>query len=130
MSAAALQQACPVRGIVGEVRNIADFGAFVDFRGHTDGLLHTSNLGLVKLHSLLIGQQIGVDILSVEDDKVSLGVAGLGLTADKRVRGDMKKGGPNRNFSSSASHAGNKRSFATKSGCTKGGSIKRNKTTH
>jgi uncharacterized protein len=122
MSAAALQHACPVIGIVGEVRNIADFGAFVDFRGHTDGLLHTSNLGPVKLHSLLIGQQIGVDILCVEDDKVSLGLAGLGLTADKRMSGDMKKGAPKRNFSSSARHAG--------SGSTKGGSVKRRKAAH
>jgi uncharacterized protein len=122
MSAAALQHACPVIGIVGEVRNIADFGAFVDFRGHTDGLLHTSNLGPVKLESLLIGQQIGVDVLSVEDDKVSLGLAGLGLTADKRVRGDMKRGAPKRNFSSSSRHAGR--------GFTKGGSVKRRKTAH
>jgi uncharacterized protein len=131
MSAAALQQACPVRGIVGEVRNIADFGAFVDFRGHTDGLLHTSNLGPVKLHSLLIGQQIGVDILSVEDDKVSLSLAGLGLTADKRVRGEMTKGAQQRNISSSARQDGNKRPLANKSGSTKSGSVmKRRKTVH
>ena len=54
-----LQAACPVRGITGTIRNIADFGAFIDFGGHNDGLLHTSKLGpVLKLDSLLIGQQL------------------------------------------------------------------------
>ena len=80
-NATALQKACPKRGIVGTVRNIADFGAFVDFGGHCDGLLHTSCLGPIRLDSLLIAQQIGVDILNVDNDRVSLGLSGLGLTA-------------------------------------------------
>eukprot|EP00957_Ditylum_brightwellii_P186691 14215166-Ditylum_brightwellii.AAC.1 len=64
-----LEAAAPVRGIIGTIRNIADFGAFIDFGGHNDGLLHTSKLGPLHLSNLLIGQQIGVDILSVSNGK-------------------------------------------------------------
>lgn len=78
----ALQTACVVRGITGTIRNIADFGAFVDFGGHSDGLLHTSKTGPVKLSNLLIGEQVGIDILSVRDNRVSLGLTGLDLEPD------------------------------------------------
>jgi uncharacterized protein len=102
-SVAKLQAECPVRGIVGMIHNIADFGAFVDFGGHSDGLLHTSCLGPVKLRSLLIGQQIGVDILSVENDRVSLGLAELRLTAERRpAQGMAAKGAQRRNYSTSS----------------------------
>jgi uncharacterized protein len=77
-----LKAASPLRGIVGTVRNIADFGCFVDFGAHNDGLLHTSKLGPLRLQNLLIGQQIGVDILSVNGNQVSLALAGLGLQPD------------------------------------------------
>ena len=73
-----LAKAAPVRSIIGTIRNVADFGAFIDFGGHNDGLLHTSKLGPQRLAQLLIGQQLGVDILSVNGNKVSLGLAGLG----------------------------------------------------
>lgn len=100
-NATALQEACPKRGIVGTVRNIADFGAFVDFGGaHGDGLLHTSCLGPISLDSLLIGQQIGVDILNVDNDRVSLGLSGLGLIAAAKrppstISAGRAKGGAN-----------------------------------
>ena len=72
-----LMGAMPVRGIVGTIRNISDFGAFIDFGGHNNGLLHKSKLGLgMKLEHFLIGQQIGVDILDMKGDKVSLGLHG------------------------------------------------------
>ena len=79
----ALRKACPVRGIVATVRNVVDFGAFVDFGGENDGLLHRSKLGLVSLESLSVGQEVGVDILGVSrSKKVSVSLAGLGLPAE------------------------------------------------
>jgi uncharacterized protein len=74
-----LKAAAPVRNVIGTVRNIPDFGAFIDFGGPSDGLLHKSQLGPLKLPNLLIGQQIGVDILQVENRRVSLGISGLNL---------------------------------------------------
>jgi len=99
---AALQAACPLRGIVGTIRNIADFGAFIDFGGHNDGLLHTSKLGPVQLHSLLIGQQVGVDILSADKGRVSLGLAGLGLQPDKPRTAASVSSGQYRSISTSS----------------------------
>lgn len=133
-SASALQEACPVRGIIGTIRNIADFGAFIDFGGKVgDGLLHTSGLGPVKLHSLLIGQQIGVDILSVDNDRVSLGLAGLGLTAESKrpaQRPSGKQGGTQRRHYSSSSRRGgnssNRKRSTTKT--SSNGNSKRRKT--
>jgi uncharacterized protein len=101
----ALQKVTPVRGIIGTIRNIADFGAFIDFGGQSDGLLHTSKLGPVKLQSFLIGQQLGVDILDVTNGKVSLGLAGLRLDPSPRgPRGASRPNGANqsRTFSSSS----------------------------
>jgi uncharacterized protein len=106
----ALEKVTPVRGIIATIRNIADFGAFVDFGGQSDGLLHTSKLGPVKLQSFLIGQQVGVDILDVNNGKVSLGLAGLGL--DPSPRGPRGAIRPNngtsqkRTFSSSSGRSG------------------------
>jgi uncharacterized protein len=102
----ALEKVTPVRGIIGTIRNIADFGAFVDFGGQSDGLLHTSKLGPVKLQSFLIGQPLGVDILDVNNGKVSLGLTGLNLEPSPR--------GP-RGASSPNNGASQKRTFSTSS---------------
>merc|ERR1711957_1049102 len=61
----ALKKACPARNITATIRNVVDFGAFVDFGGENDGLLHRSKLGSVALGSFLVGQEIGIDILGV-----------------------------------------------------------------
>ena len=92
-SADALRKACPLRGIIGTIRNIADFGAFIDYGGHSDGLLHRSKLGPnMKLDNLLIGQEVGIDILSVDDnDKVSLALTGLKLMPDVVRRPSSKQ---------------------------------------
>mmetsp|Transcript_36707 Transcript_36707/g.54832 ORF Transcript_36707/g.54832 Transcript_36707/m.54832 type:complete len:229 (+) Transcript_36707:1486-2172(+) len=105
-----LEAAAPVRGIIGTIRNIADFGAFIDFGGHNDGLLHTSKLGPLHLSNLLIGQQIGVDILSVSNGKVSLGAAGLNLQPDTTR---FAKSRPMKSAKRD-SRSGSKRSISTK----------------
>jgi uncharacterized protein len=88
-----LRKACPVRGIVATVRNVVDFGAFVDFGGENDGLLHRSKLGTIPLGSLMVGQEIGIDILGVSSgNKVSVSVAGLSLPRDEMA--DRKRADP------------------------------------
>jgi predicted RNA-binding protein with RPS1 domain len=78
-----LRHALPVRNIIANVRNVVDFGAFVDFGGENDGLLHRSKFGPISLNSLLVGQEIGVDILGVSSTgKISLGVNGLNLPVE------------------------------------------------
>jgi protein Tex len=102
-STAALQKACPLRGIVATVRNVVDFGAFLDFGGENDGLLHRSKLGSDRqLSSLLVGQEVGVDVLSVSPNgRVSLALHGLHLDPDPA---EKKSGGGT---------ATGKRSFST-----------------
>eukprot|EP00571_Detonula_confervacea_P008295 CAMPEP_0172323128 /NCGR_PEP_ID=MMETSP1058-20130122/47928_1 /TAXON_ID=83371 /ORGANISM="Detonula confervacea, Strain CCMP 353" /LENGTH=785 /DNA_ID=CAMNT_0013039055 /DNA_START=85 /DNA_END=2442 /DNA_ORIENTATION=+ len=87
----------PLRNIVATVRNVVDFGAFVDFGLENDGLLHRTKTGNLPLGSLLVGQEIGIDILGVaRTDKISVGLSGLDLPADsidskRPVKSDAKK---------------------------------------
>ena len=79
-----LRDSLPHRNVIGTVRNVVDFGAFVDLGLENDGLLHRSKLGpTINLGSLLVGEDIGVDILGVSNDgKISLGLAGLNFPVD------------------------------------------------
>ena len=62
-----LDEECPIRNILGIVRSVTDFGAFIDFGGGNDGLLHVSKFGKVyERDSLYVGKEIGVDIVHVE----------------------------------------------------------------
>ena len=106
-----LKSACPVRNIIGSVRNIADFGAFIDFGGENDGLLHVSQLGPLKLSNLLIGQQIGIDILQAENRRISIGISGLNLQPRPNLKGTKQNHGPRRNGTTAS---GSKRSMSTK----------------
>jgi len=106
-----LTSAAPVRGIIGTIRNIADFGAFIDFGGQNDGLLHTSKLGPISLSSLLIGQQLGVDILTVDDGKVSLAAAGL--NCEPTVR--LTRVNTSRSVGKGSNRTGTKRTTSTQS---------------
>ena len=106
-STEALRKACPLRGIVATVRNVVDFGAFVDFGGQDNGLLHRSKLGgsTISLSSLLVGQEIGVDILSVSDNgRVAVALNGLNLDPDSL---------PLQGRSATKSAATGKRSYST-----------------
>ena len=63
----------------GTVRNIIDFGAFVDIGVHQDGLIHISQLsnGYVKhpLDIVKIGQIVKVKVISVDVDKKKIGLS-------------------------------------------------------
>jgi len=92
-SASTIEKLCesqlPLRNIVATVRNVVDFGVFVDIGLEQNGLLHRSKMGNVQLSSLMVGQEIGIDILGVASaSKISVGLARLGLPADDR---DNKK---------------------------------------
>lgn len=108
-SVEALRHACPVRGIKATVRNVVDFGAFIDFGFENDGLLHVSKLGRsLSLDSLLVGMNIGVDILSASSTgRVSLALNGLNFDPDdERPFSEPKK-------STQKKTSGAKRSYST-----------------
>jgi small subunit ribosomal protein S1 len=65
--------------IVGTVKNITDFGAFIDLDG-IDGLLHVTDMSWARLNHpselIKVGQQLTVQVLDINKDKerVSLGL--------------------------------------------------------
>jgi len=65
--------------IVGTVKNITDFGAFIDLDG-IDGLLHVTDMSWARLNHpselIKVGQQLTVQVLDINKDKerVSLGI--------------------------------------------------------
>jgi uncharacterized protein len=63
----------PGMEFLGTVRNVADFGAFVDIGVHQDGLVHISKLakGFVKraMDVVSVGDIIKVRVLEVEPEK-------------------------------------------------------------
>ena len=55
----------------GTVRNVIDFGAFVDIGVHQDGLVHISQLGVNKyvkhpLEVVSVGDVVDVKVMSVD----------------------------------------------------------------
>ena len=69
--------------IVGTVRNVCDFGAFVDIGVHEDGLVHISQLSdkFVKHPSdiVSVGDVVKTVVLSVDTDRkrISLSMRGI-----------------------------------------------------
>ena len=59
--------------IVGTVRNVIDFGAFVDIGVHQDGLVHISQISEKRIKHpsdvLSVGDVIKVRVLSVDAEK-------------------------------------------------------------
>ena len=59
--------------LVGTVRNVIDFGAFVDIGVHQDGLVHISQIcdRFIKHPSevLKVGETVKVRVLSVDEKK-------------------------------------------------------------
>jgi len=74
-----LATAAPGTKVIGVVKNITDFGAFVDLNG-IDGLLHVTDMSWARLthpsEILKVGQELEVQILEINKDRerVSLGL--------------------------------------------------------
>lgn len=64
--------------LTGTVRNVVDFGSFIDIGVKQDGLLHISQLP--RGTKLRVGQVLDVEILNIEPDR---GRIGLGWVEDK-----------------------------------------------
>ena len=60
----------------GTVRNVVDFGAFVDIGVHQDGLVHISKLDNSRVENVedvvSMGDEIVVKVMEVKDGKISL----------------------------------------------------------
>jgi uncharacterized protein len=73
----------PGMEITGTVRNVVDFGAFVDLGVHHDGLIHISQMAdkFIKHPSeiLKVGQVVKASVMSVDLEKNR-----IGLTLKKR----------------------------------------------
>ena len=58
--------------MIGTVRNLADYGAFVDLGG-VDGLLHISDISWGRVNKpadvLSVGQQVEVKVLKIDSEK-------------------------------------------------------------
>ncbi len=78
----------------GTVRNVIDFGAFVDIGVHQDGLVHISELAdkFVKhpLDVVKVGDIVDVRVLSVDDQKKKIS---LSMRKESRGRRDSLAGG-------------------------------------
>ena len=64
----------------GTVRNIVDFGAFVDIGVHQDGLVHISRMSAKKfvkhpLDVVSVGDVIEVKVISVDHEKKRIGLS-------------------------------------------------------
>jgi len=78
-----LGQLKPGMEVVGTVRNVCDFGAFVDIGVHEDGLVHISQLSdqFVKHPSdiVSVGDVVKTVVLSVDTDRKRIGLSMRGI---------------------------------------------------
>jgi uncharacterized protein len=80
-----LSQIKPGMVLTGTVRNVADFGAFVDIGVHQDGLVHISQLSdkFVKhpLDVVRVGDVVQVTVLDVDEKRkrISLSMKSNGI---------------------------------------------------
>eukprot|EP00871_Galdieria_phlegrea_P000525 jgi/Galph1/1473/GphlegSOOS_G162.1 len=86
--------------VKGTVVSLTDFGAFVDFGGPTDGLIHLSEMTETVLErnesgekkiNLSIGQEAQVRIINVDVNRsrVSLSMKPYGMSARKKLQEDL-----------------------------------------
>ena len=93
-----LKDECPIRNILGKVRNVTDFGIFVDFGFGLNGFLHKSKLGEEELY---VGKDIGVDIVKVqvESRRITLRLANVDVVNDIFMDDDKNVNIPSSNSS-------------------------------
>ena len=81
--------------ILGVVRNVTDFGAFVDISVHQDGLLHISEIsdGFVRHPSdvLKVGDKVNVWVLSVDREKHRIALTMLDPATRDQRKADYDK---------------------------------------
>ena len=81
--------------IVGVVRNVTDFGAFVDISVHQDGLLHISEISdsYVRHPSdvLKVGDKVNVWVLSVDSQKHRIALTMLDPANREQRKADYEK---------------------------------------
>ena len=79
----------------GTVRNVIDFGAFIDIGVHQDGLCHISEMSdkYIKhpLEVVSVGDIVDVQVLSVDIPKKRISLTMKGINADKNGK-EKKKG--------------------------------------
>ena len=80
-----LKEGMTFRGVV---RNVVDFGAFVDIGVHQDGLVHISQLsdGYVKHPSdvVKVGDVVDVKVLAVDLPKKRISITMKGIEKDEQ----------------------------------------------
>lgn len=72
----------------GTVRNVADFGAFIDIGVHQDGLVHLSQLSdrFIKhpMEVVKVGDIVEVEVMSVDLNKKRISLTMKGLKKKKQ----------------------------------------------
>ena len=92
----------PGMKLKGTVRNVIDFGAFVDIGVHEDGLVHISRMAnrYIKhpLEVVSVGDVVDVTVLEVDEKKgrISLSMVDDAPTAKKPAPGNRKGTGTNK----------------------------------
>jgi len=63
----------------GIVRNVVDFGCFVDIGVHQDGLVHVSEISKQRIahpsNAVKIGQQVQVKVISIDHTRKRIGLS-------------------------------------------------------
>ena len=87
----------PGMQLKGTVRNVIDFGAFVDIGVHQDGLIHLSQMsnGYIKhpLDVVKVGDVVDVWVLKVEEDGKRISLSMIDPSRPKPVREPRKNDG-------------------------------------
>ena len=72
--------------LTGTVRNVIDFGAFIDIGVHQDGLVHISQISDAYIRhpseALKVGQQVDVKVLSVDPVKKRISLTMKGISKE------------------------------------------------